>query len=120
FNRLPEYEPPGELDTGNFHGDVLAALLDLLEKHIPYRQGFTDLAEPKTLYLWDAAARAGLTYQNSGEFVNVNSANDVVAAAQNQSKVYPDISPARQSIATKQSLENHHSESFRSFDITAP
>ena len=120
FNRLPEYEPPGELDTGNFHGDVLAALLDLLEKHIPYRQGFTDLAEPKTLYLWDAAARAGLTYRNYGEFVTVISANDVVAATQKRSKAYPDISPARRSIASKQALENHHSESFRSFDITNP
>lgn len=120
FNRLPEYEPPGELDTGQFQGDILAALIDLLEKHIPYRQGFTDLAEPKTLYLWDAAARAGLTYRNYGEFVTVISANDVVAATQKRSKGYPDISPARRSIASKQALENHHSESFRSFDITNP
>src|SRR5207245_10398599 len=51
FNRLPEYEPPGDLELGKFHGDVLEALTDLLVKHIPYRQGSTDLAEPKTLNL---------------------------------------------------------------------
>ena len=55
YNRLPDYEPPGDLQLGKFKGDVLAALADLLEKHLPYRQGFTDLAEPKSLYLWDAA-----------------------------------------------------------------
>ena len=120
FNRLPEYEPPGELDLGKFQGDVLAALTDLLEKHVPYRQGFTDLAEPKTLYLWDAAARAGLSYRNYGEFVAVISANDIAAATQKHAKAYPDISEARRAVVTKQPLENHHSESFRSFDLTAP
>ncbi|GAC1624849.1 MAG: hypothetical protein PVS2B2_25760 [Candidatus Acidiferrum sp.] len=120
FNRLPDYEPPGDLDLGKFQGDVLAALSDLLEKHIPYRQGFTDLAEPKTLYLWDAAARAGLSYRNYGEFISVISAGDVAAAARKLSKAYPDISEARRAIVTKHSLENHHSESFRSFDLTAP
>src|SRR5207248_572297 len=44
YNRLPDYEPPGDLQLGKFKGDVLAALADLLEKHLPYRQGFTDLA----------------------------------------------------------------------------
>lgn len=120
FNRMPEYEPPGDLDLGKFQGDVLAALTDLLEKHIPYRQGFTDVGEPKSLYLWDAAARAGLSYRNYGEFVSVISANDISAVKQKHSKTYPDISEARRSIVTKQPLEKHHSESFRSFDLTAP
>jgi len=120
YNRLPDYEPPGDLDTGKFHGDVLDALTDLLEKHLPYRQGFTDLAEPKSLYLWDAAARAGLTYRNYGEFVTVISAKDVEAAGQKKHKNYPDISNARRAIPNKGSLTNHHSPSFRSFDVTAP
>src|SRR5258707_340603 len=67
YNRLPDYEPPGDLQLDKFKGDALAALTDFLEKHLPYRQGFTDLCEPKTLYLWDAAARAVLTYRNYGE-----------------------------------------------------
>jgi YVTN family beta-propeller protein len=120
YNRLPDYEPPGDLELGKFKGDVLAALADLLEKHLPYHQGFTDLAEPKTLYLWDAAARAGLTYRNYGEFVTVISAKDVVAAGQKKHKSYPDISNAERAIPNKESLQKHHSLSFRSFDVTAP
>jgi YVTN family beta-propeller protein len=120
FNRLPDYEPPSELEIEKFNGDALAALTDLLQKHLPYRQGFTDLAEPKTLYLWDAAARAGLTYRNYGEFVTVISTKDVEAAGHKQHKNYPDISKAVRAIPNKPSLENHLSPSFHSFDVTAP
>jgi len=120
FNRLPDYEPPGDLELGKFHGDVLEALTDLLVKHLPYRQGFTDLGEPKTLYLWDAAARVGLTYRNYGEFVTVISAKDVEAAGQKKHKNYPDVSSAVRAIANKETLEKHHSDSFRSFDVTSP
>jgi YVTN family beta-propeller protein len=120
FNRLPDYEPPGDLELGKFHGDVLEALTDLLVKHLPYRQGFTDLGEPKTLYLWDAAARVGLTYRNYGEFVTVISAKDVEASGKKQKKSYPDVSSAVRAIANKETLEKHHSDSFRSFDVTAP
>jgi YVTN family beta-propeller protein len=120
YNRLPDYEPPSELQIEKFNGDALAALTDLLEKHLPYKQGFTDLAEPKTLYLWDAAARAGLTYRNYGEFVTVISAKDVEAAGAKRKKNYPDISKAVRAIPNKSSLADHHSSSFRSFDVTAP
>jgi len=120
YNRLPDYEPPGDLQLDKFNGDVLAALTDLLEKHLPYHQGFTDLAEPKSLYLWDAAARAGLTYRNYGEFVTVISTKDVESAGQKKHKTYPDVSNAVRAIPNKASLQNHHSPSFRSFDVTAP
>ncbi len=120
YNRLPDYEPPGDLQLDKFKGDVLAALTDLLEKHLPYYQGFTDLAEPRSLYLWDAASRAGLTYRNYGEFVTVISAKDVEAAGQKRKKNYPDISNAVRAIPNKESLQKHHSPSFRSFDVSAP
>ena len=120
YNRLPDYEPPGDLQVDKFNGDVLAALTDLLEKHLPYHEGFTDLGEPKTLYLWDAAARAGLTFRNYGEFVTVISAKDVEAAGQKHKKSYPDVSNAVRAIPNKDSLQKHHSPSFRSFDVTAP
>jgi len=120
YNRLPDYEPPSELEIEKFNGDALAALTDLLEKHLPYRQGFLDLGEPKTLYLWDAAARAGLTYRNYGEFVTVISANDVAAIREKRHKEYPDISKAVRDIPNKPALKNHHSPSFRSFDVSAP
>jgi YVTN family beta-propeller protein len=120
YNRLPDYEPPGDLQIDKFKGDVLAALTDLLESHLPYHQGFTDLAEPKSLYLWDAAARTGLTYRNYGEFVTVISAKDVESAGQKKHKAYPDVSNAVRAIPNKASLQNHLSPSFRSFDVTAP
>jgi len=120
FNRLPDYEPPGNMVMDSKEKDTAKALTEALEKHIPYRQGSTDLAEPKTLYLWDAAARAGLTYRNYGEFISVISAKDVEAARAHKDKTYPDISEAVRSVATKQSLETHHSPTFRSFDVTGP
>jgi len=120
FNRLPDYEPPGDLELEKFKGDALEALSDVLVKHIPYRQGFLDWAEPKTLYLWDAAARAGLPYRNYGEFVAVISEKDVETARQHGKKTYPDISKAARAIPTKESLADHHSPSFRSFDVAAP
>jgi YVTN family beta-propeller protein len=120
FNRLPNYEPPGDLIVGSKEPDTLKAMSEALEKHIPYRQGSTDLAEPKTLYLWDAAARAGLTYRNYGEFVSVISEKDVEAARTKKDKGYPDISNAVKSEPTKESLEKHHSPTFRSFDLTTP
>ena len=120
YNRLPDYEPPGDLQVDKFKGDVLAALADMLEAHLPYHQGFIDVAEPKSLYLWDAARRAGLTYRNYGEFVTVISANDVEAAGQKRKKSYPDVSNALRAIPNKEALQNHHSASFRSFDVTSP
>jgi YVTN family beta-propeller protein len=120
YNRLPDYEPPGDLQLDKFNGDALAALTDLLEKHLPYHQGFLDVGEPKSLYLWDAAARAGLTYRNYGEYVTVISAKDVESAGQKRKKSYPDVSNAVRAIANKESLKQHLSPSFRSFDVTAP
>jgi YVTN family beta-propeller protein len=120
YNRLPDYEPPGDLQLDKFNGDVLAALTDLLEKHLPYHQGFLDVGEPKSLYLWDAAARAGLTYRNYGEYVTVISAKDVESAGQKRKKSYPDVSMAVRAIPNKESLQKHHNPSFRSFDVTAP
>ena len=120
FNRLPDYEPPAHLTVESTQHDTLKALAERLETHIPYRQGGSDLAEPKTLYLWDAAARASLSYRNYGEFISVISASDVEAARAHRDKPYPDISSAVRSVPTKQSLVAHHSPSFRSFDVTAP
>src|SRR6202171_741116 len=120
FNRLPDYEPPGDLDIGTGEQDALNILSNILEKHIPYRQGFLDLAEPKTLYLWDAAERASLTHRNYGEFISVISAADVQAAQNHKKKTYPDITKAVRSVPTKQALEKHHSAGFRSFDMTSP
>ena len=79
-----------------------------------------DVSEPQTLYLWDAAARAELTYRNYGEFIATLSEADVAAIKANRAKTYPDISPTVSAFPTKKSLEQHFSTSFRNFDMDTP
>jgi len=120
FNRLPNYEPlrgaPSLFGPSVIAGDVA----NFTRRFVPYLQGSRDVAEPRTLYLWDAAARAGLTYRNYGEFLATLSEADVTAIKRNRSKSYPDISPTVSAFPTKQSLEGHYSESFRNFDLDTP
>ncbi|MGI9068275.1 MAG: bifunctional YncE family protein/alkaline phosphatase family protein [Pyrinomonadaceae bacterium] len=120
FNRLPDYNPmPGVPPL--FGRSVAAAdVANYMQRFIPYLNGSRDVAEPETLYLWDAAARAGLTYRNYGEFIGTLSEADVAAIRDNRSKSYPDISPTVSAFPTKKSLEGHHSNSCRNFDMDTP
>ena len=95
-------------------------IADFMRKFIPYLHDSRDIGEPQTLYLWDAAARAGLTYRNYGEYVPTLSEADVKAVKENRSKSYPDISPTVSAFATKKSLEGHFSEHYRNFDLDTP
>jgi DNA-binding beta-propeller fold protein YncE len=120
FNRLPNYDPlrgaPPLFGPQAKTEDVA----NFMRRFIPYLNGSRDVAEPETLYLWDAAARADLTYRNYGEFIATLSAADIAALRSNRSKSYPDISPTVSAFPTKKSLEGHHSNSFRTFDIDTP
>jgi len=120
FNRLPNIGP----QTGApplFRADADAAeISDYMRRFVPYLHGSRDVTEPETLYLWDAAARAGLTYRNYGEFVATLSEADVSAIKSNRSKTYPDLSPTVSAFATKNSLEGHHSTTFRNYDMLTP
>ena len=120
FNRLPDYEPVRGAPA--LFGPAADAedIANFMRKYIPYLQGSRDVAEPETLYLWDAAARAGLTYRNYGEFVATLSESDVAAIKRDRSKSYPDLSPNVSAFATKKSLEGHFSASFRNFDMDTP
>src|SRR5207253_356155 len=125
FNRLPSYNPPAnqppvalpsvfnlpatETDLANF-----------LKKYVPYLNGARDIAEPETLYLWDAAKRAGLTYRNYGEFVATVSRDDVAEVNTRKQKKYPDISPTMTAFAAKKTLEGHFSPQHRNFDMNSP
>jgi len=91
YNRLPDYEPPGDLQVGKFKGDVLAALTDLLETHLPYRQGFTDLANRRPSTLGRRRTR-WFDLPELRRIVTVISAKDVEAAGQKRKKSYPDTS----------------------------
>jgi len=117
FNRMPEWrvirDQPSMFSTPIGADD----LLTFLKRYVPYLHGARDVAEPETLYLWDAAQRAGLSYRIYGEFVATVSQDNVDAINRNRQRGYPDVSPSVRSLATKKSLEGHFSPTFRSFDL---
>jgi YVTN family beta-propeller protein len=120
FNRLPNYEPvrgAAPLFDSTASTDDIA---NFIRRFVPYLHGSRDVAEPRTLYLWDAANRAGLTYRNYGEFVQTLSEADVNAVKTNRTKTYPDLSPTVSTFATKEALEGHFSTSYRNFDTDTP
>ena len=120
FNRLPNYEPVrGAAPLFDSTADA-EDITNFIRRFVPYLQGSRDVAEPRTLYLWDAAARAGLTYRNYGEFLLTLSEADVNAVKTNRSKSYPDVSPTVSTFATKKSLEGHFNTSYRNFDMDSP
>jgi YVTN family beta-propeller protein len=95
-------------------------LAHLIERYVPYLNGSRDVAEPETLYLWDAAARAGLTYRTDGELVATISQAEVDAFNRNRERKYPDVTPTVVSLPLKKSLEGHFSASHREFDLYTP
>jgi YVTN family beta-propeller protein len=120
FNRLPNFEPSVSAPA-MFRKSVDAAFLsDYLRRYVPYLHGGRDVAEPETLYLWDAAARAGLTYRNYGEFIGTISEAEIKSVNANRRKPYPDLTPTVAAVPTKKSLEGRHSLTFRNFDMETP
>ena len=93
---------------------------NFMRRFVPYLHGSRDVAEPETLYLWDAAARAGLTYRNYGEFLATLSEADVKAIKDNRTKPYPDLSPTVSAFPTKKSLEGRFNTEYRNFDMDTP
>jgi YVTN family beta-propeller protein len=120
FNRLPNTDPmtnePPILPTPAKAVDIA----NFMKRFIPYLNSGRDIAEPETLYLWDAAARAKLSYRNYGEFVATISQSDLDAFNANRAKRYPDVSPTIEAFPTKKSLEGNHSATFRNFDMETP
>jgi len=125
FNRFPSIEPPANQPPANQPplmklpvtvNDIAA----FTKRYIPYLSGDRDIGEPDTLYLWDAAKRAGLSYRNYGEYVATISAEDVNETNQQKAKKYPDITPTVVAFPTKKSLENHFSPTVRNFDLSTP
>ena len=120
FNRLPSIDPlagePPFFPRKVTADDVMA----FQKRYAPDLNRAPDVAEPGTLYLWDAAKKAGLTYRSYGEFVPTISQADIEALNSNRPKPYPDLSPTVRAFATKRSLEGHHSPTFRYFDLRTP
>ena len=120
FNRLPTYDPMRNAPSLFGARATADDVADFLRGYIPYLHGSRDVSEPETLYLWDAAARAGLTYRNYGEFVATLSESDVAAIKRNRAKSYPDLTRTVSAIPTKKSLEGHYSAAFPNFDLDIP
>jgi hypothetical protein len=120
FNRLPDYEPlrgsPALFGPRVETEDVA----NYMRRFIPYLHGSRDVAEPETLYLWDAAARAGLNYRNYGEFIATLSEADIHAIRVNRKKTNPDVSTTVSAFATKKSLEGRFNPDYRNFDLDTP
>ncbi len=120
FNRLPNYEPVRNLPSLFEPGVTSVEIAKFMQRFIPYLNGARDVAEPETLYLWDAAARARLTHQNYGEFIATLSEADVNAIRNNRAKTYPDLTPTISAFGTKKSLEGHFNPYYRNFDTDTP
>lgn len=95
-------------------------LTHLIRRYVPYLNGSRDVGEPETLYLWDAAARASLTYRTDGEEVATISQAEVDAFNANREREYPDITPTVVAFPLKKSLEGHSSPTHREFDLYTP
>jgi YVTN family beta-propeller protein len=120
FNRLPDIGPQRDMPP-LFGSDADAAQIrNYMSRFVPYLRGARDVAEPETLYLWDDAARSGLTYRNYGEFAGTLSQSDVDAIRRNRSKPYPDTTQTVSVLPTKKTLEGHMSRTYRNFDLNTP
>jgi YVTN family beta-propeller protein len=120
FNRLPAMEPRSDAPPILEPPVSAEDIADYLRRYVPDIRGGRDVAEPETLYLWDAAARAGLRFRNYGEFVATVSEKDVAAFNDNQAKPYPDLSANALAFATKRSLEGHFDPDYRNYDLETP
>jgi YVTN family beta-propeller protein len=95
-------------------------IADYIKRYIPYLHGARDVAEPETLYLWDDAARTGLTYRTFGEFMGTISQAEVDAFNANRDRDYPDTSQTAIAFPAKKALEGHASPTYRAFDLNTP
>lgn len=120
FNRLPNYEPLRNAPSLFGPNATSNEIVNFMQRYVPYLSGARDVAEPETLYLWDAAARAGLTCRNYGEFIATLSEADVNAIRSNRAKTYPDLTPNVSAFGTKKSLEGRFNRHYRNFDMDTP
>ena len=95
-------------------------LAHLMQRYVPYLNGARDVGEPETLYLWDDAARAGISYRSNGEFVATISQAEIDSFNANREREYPDTTPTVVAFALKKALEGHVSTGHREFDLYTP
>jgi len=122
---MPAFDPPANQPPVSmppvFNLPVTGEdVANYMKRYVPYLHGARDIGEPETLYLWDAANRAGLSYRNYGEFIATVSETDVRALNEQKTRRYPDLSPTVAAFAAKRSLEGHFCPTARNFDLYSP
>jgi hypothetical protein len=75
--------------------------------------------EPESLYLWDAAAKAGLSYRTYGEFVSTLSSRDVDSLNAKRSNL-PGLVAQRRCVRDESVARRAFQHGFRNFDLTTP
>ena len=119
-NRLPDFEPMRGEQPIIPTPATPEQIAEYIQRYIPYLHGARDVAEPETLYLWDDAARSGITYRTFGEFAITVSKAEVEAFNANREHEYPDTSDTAIVFPAKKALEGHTSPGFRMFDLYTP
>ena len=120
FNRMPNIWPKSDAPPAFARDAGPEEMAEFFRRYVPYLNGRRDVTEPETLYLWDAAVRANLTYRNYGEFVGTMSEADVISFRTNTEKTYPDLTGTVSAVPTKKTLEGHYSPTFRNFNLQTP
>lgn len=120
MNRMPELEPSRGLPPFLPVPATAEDLTHLIQRYVPYLNGSRDVGEPETLYIWDAAARANVTYRTDGEGTLAFSQGQLDAFNANRERDYPDITPTILSVPAKKSLEGHSGAAYRDFDLYTP
>ncbi len=120
-NRLPSIWPkknqPPPLPVPATAGDIEK----FIRRYVPYMNGARDIGEPSTLFLWDDAARAGLTYRAYGEGVVSFSQRQLDNFNANSTvRKYPDVTPTALVLPVRKGLEGHASPTYREFELLTP
>ena len=119
-NRGPDIWPSKDLPPSLPLPATPEDLTRLMRRYIPYLNGGHDVGEPETLYLWDDAARAGISYRSNGEGVASISQAQMDSFNADKDREYPDLTPTIVSFPLKKALEGHISASHREFDLYTP
>ena len=116
---LDERELPSGLQLPATRRGQLAAFM---RRFVPYLNGWRDAAEPDSLYLWDAAARAGLSLPHATASSSARSRPTTWTAFNRaKPKTYPGcLAHRRRPCPRKQALEAHHNPQLPAFDLWTP
>ena len=120
YDRLPEIgfmkDQPPTLPVPATANDIA----NYMKRFVPFLNGARDVGEPDTLFLWDNAARSGVSFRDYGEAVMSISQGEVDAFNANEEQKYPDVTPTAIVFSQKKGLQDHLNLAYRNFDLHTP